>query len=416
MARLAVAELSSDEDIDEAIPPLDEAHNDFWGLPSNPLSIYHTGLAWPLPTGPEASRVPKEARPVRIHAIVAVWYQLGERIYKYFDSRDKVFLLTARHVVSEYDNKPYHKLYHLKERSTVPVQVIHHGDRAIQKTLQDIMDKTDGHQRNVERIVSTLERLGDAFEGEGPKTAARRIILEDNIAKEEASKAALTEFSNHVAGSWFLVRQRILGHVLYAPPISVGTSEGRFTEDWALIELVREKFDWNAFQGNVIHLGKLMSDVNFMAKMYPHAETRAKVKYPVDGLMRLRGFVEHGGLRHPKMLDVNKDECPIVVKNGATTGATLGRATGIESFVREYKKYAISSTFMAVAVYPYSHKDGAFSAGGDSGSVVADANSRIVGMIIGGTGLLETTDVTYVMPSSFLFQRIKKAFPRYRIY
>ena len=68
--------------------PLDEAHNDFWGLPSNPLSIYHTGPAWPLPTGPQAQPIPKEARPVCTHAIVPMWHQLGERIYKHFDSHE----------------------------------------------------------------------------------------------------------------------------------------------------------------------------------------------------------------------------------------------------------------------------------------------------------------------------------------
>jgi hypothetical protein len=31
--------------------PVDEAHNDYYDLPSNPISIFHTGPAWPLPTG-----------------------------------------------------------------------------------------------------------------------------------------------------------------------------------------------------------------------------------------------------------------------------------------------------------------------------------------------------------------------------
>ena len=79
--------------------------------------------------------------------------------------------------------------------------------------------------------------------------------------------------------------------------------------------------------------------------MYPDAETRTNFKYPCGGLMQLRDFVKDGELRHPTMLDANGEYCLIVVKNGATTGVALGRATGIESFVREYKDYAISSTF-----------------------------------------------------------------------
>lgn len=153
-----------------------------------------------------------------------------------------------------------------------------------------------------------------------------------------------------------------------------------------------------------------------MKKMYPHVETCTNFKYPRDGLMQLRDFVKDGELRHPTMLDANGEQCLIVVKNGAATGVTLGRATGIESFVREYKDYAIYSTSMEIAVYPYSHKDGAFSARGDSGSVVGDANSRIVGMLTGGAGQTDSTDVTYVSPYYFLDGRIKKAFPNSYLY
>jgi hypothetical protein len=153
-----------------------------------------------------------------------------------------------------------------------------------------------------------------------------------------------------------------------------------------------------------------------MKKMYPHAETRANFKYPRDGLMQLRDFVKDGELHRPTMLDANGEQCLIVVKNGAATGVTLGRATGIESFVREYKDYGIYSTSMAIAVYPYSHKDGAFSAPGDSGSVIGDTNSHVVGVLTGGAGQTDSTDVTYVLPYYFLDERIKKAFPNSYLY
>ena len=57
-------------------------------------------------------------------------------------------------------------------------------------------------------------------------------------------------------------------------------------------------------------------------------------------------------------------------KNGTTTGITVGRTTGIESFVRQYagKDFTIHSTSMEIAVHSYSPKDKAFSVPGDSGS------------------------------------------------
>jgi len=151
-------------------------------------------------------------------------------------------------------------------------------------------------------------------------------------------------------------------------------------------------------------------------KMYPYAETRTNFKYPLGGLMQLRDFVKDGELHHPTMLNANGEQCLIVIKNSATTGVTLSRATGIESFVCEYKDYTISWTSMEIAVYPYSHKDGAFSTSGDSGSVIGDTNSCIVGMLTSGASQTDSTDITYVSPYYFLNECIKKAFYNFYLY
>jgi len=154
-----------------------------------------------------------------------------------------------------------------------------------------------------------------------------------------------------------------------------------------------------------------------MEKMYPHAETRAKFEYPPDGLMHFQDFVKADELRNPTTVDENGEECLIVVKNGTNTGVTLGRATGIVSFLRDYNEYgAICSTSVEIPVYAYSHKDGAFSNCGDSGSVICDGKSRIFGMLTGCTGQNDITDVTYVTPYYFMNDRIKKAFPNSYFY
>ena len=116
------------------------------------------------------------------------------------------------------------------------------------------------------------------------------------------------------------------------------------------------------------------------------------------------------------MLDENGEECLIVVKNGNTTGVTIGRATGIESFVREYDEHDIRSRSMQLTIYPSSHKDGAFSAPGDSGSVIADANGRIFGILTGGAGRKDSTDVTYAAPYYWVEERIMSAFPDSYLY
>jgi hypothetical protein len=136
--------------------------------------------------------------------------------------------------------------------------------------------------------------------------------------------------------------------------------------------------------------------------MHPCSEGRSSFRYPVGGLLPVKGVVPEDEIRHPKQPDEHGDECLLVIKNGNTTGTTIGRATGIESFVRDYNEYGIQGMSMGIAVYPYGHKDGAFSAAGDSGAIVVDGQGRIVGMLTGGAGTTESTDVNYVTPYFWL--------------
>jgi len=63
----------SDLDLSKDVPrdiPSQSYHgavSDFYGLPTNPICIYRTGDEWPVPQGPEAQRVPREARPIFNH-------------------------------------------------------------------------------------------------------------------------------------------------------------------------------------------------------------------------------------------------------------------------------------------------------------------------------------------------------------
>ncbi|EKM48354.1 uncharacterized protein PHACADRAFT_202926 [Phanerochaete carnosa HHB-10118-sp] len=71
--------------------------------------------------------------------------------------------------------------------------------------------------------------------------------------------------------------------------------------------------------------------------------------------------------------DENGEECIIVIKNGNT----------------------ISVTF---AIYLHSQKDGAFSAPGNSGSIITNTKSCIVGMIASSASQMGSIDITYALP------------------
>lgn len=103
------------------------------------------------------------------------------------------------------------------------------------------------------------------------------------------------------------------------------------------------------------------------------------------------------------MLDADGGPCLIVFKNGATTGTTIGRANNVSSYTRTYFKGQPLESREWPVVSTDKHS-GPFSAKGDSGSCVADAFKRVGGILTGGAGVTEISDVTYVTPISFIMK------------
>jgi hypothetical protein len=133
--------------------------------------------------------------------------------------------------------------------------------------------------------------------------------------------------------------------------------------------------------------------------------------YPQDGLLQAYGVVQEDKIRDPQHLDIHGEKCLLVVKNGSTTGTTIGRANGLESFIRIYDDYGIEHTSIEIAVLPYDKKHGKFSDAGDSGSIVLARNGGIVGILTGGAGPTNETDITYITPYWWIEQQIKAKYP-----
>lgn len=111
------------------------------------------------------------------------------------------------------------------------------------------------------------------------------------------------------------------------------------------------------------------------------------------------------------MLDRNGPPCITVLKRGRSTNLTVGRATTFVSYTRKYFSEDDVAVSKEWAVIPLNHQSGVFSAKGDSGSVVVHGLERIAGMITGGSGATETSDVTFVTPIDFIMEIIHKYKP-----
>jgi hypothetical protein len=150
--------------------------------------------------------------------------------------------------------------------------------------------------------------------------------------------------------------------------------------------------------------------------MFPQPEDQADYEYPEDSLLQAFGVIQADKIHNPKQLDANGEQCLLVVKNGLTMGTTISRVTGMESFTRTFNEYGIKETSMEIAVLPYGNAIGPFSTPGDSGSIVLDRNGHILGMLNGGAGSTNRTDVTYLTPYWYIEAEIRRHFPNSFLY
>ena len=151
--------------------------------------------------------------------------------------------------------------------------------------------------------------------------------------------------------------------------------------------------------------------------MRPCSDTPTTFEYPDDRLLKLQDPMQEDHMCNPDMLDHNGEPCLLVIKNGNSTGVTIGRATGIFSFVRQHFENGTHVSSTEWAILPYDHKSGVFSAPGDSGSIIADGRGRIGGILTSGSGETESSDITYATPLFWLFPRIKgNGFPDAHLY
>jgi len=79
-------------------------------------------------------------------------------------------------------------------------------------------------------------------------------IETQNLLQEEEAMEQLGVFLDQVNKDWRKLDNRIFGHILRSPPITLGVGERRFTEDWGLFQVNRAKLG-DGFWGNTMDVG-----------------------------------------------------------------------------------------------------------------------------------------------------------------
>ncbi|KAI5999758.1 hypothetical protein F5J12DRAFT_784536 [Pisolithus orientalis] len=168
--------------------------------------------------------------------------------------------------------------------------------------------------------------------------------------------------------------QRVIGHVVWSPAITVGTTPHGFAKDVRVVELEKAIFCLT-FKENVIDL------VQF------------GFKHPAERLLVLRDSLVEDCMRHPKTKDHDGENSLYVPKRSLTPLTTIGRATGCFS-------YRLRRVFQGRRLR------------GDDRL----RHGEFGGLLTGGSGRTDSSDITYATPMFWLWLIIKAEFSNANLY
>ncbi|CAA7258758.1 unnamed protein product [Cyclocybe aegerita] len=201
--------------------------------------------------------------------------------------------------------------------------------------------------KEVISTIALVEGGGSRAEQSGLELLEAQEQLTKTRTKIDALKAHFVTVK-----MWNKAKDRVIGHVVWAPPISVTTPP---------------------HQRNVLSLGPEISPANFKKLMYDRFDAPHEFVYPPEGLFKL-------------------DPIRRVIKRGYTT---MG---GLSGFLSQVRRYFATGNIDSV------------------GSVIIDSLGRFVALLTGGTGKTDSSDITFGTPMHWLWLLILARFDGANLY
>ncbi|KAG8736674.1 hypothetical protein FRC10_009052 [Ceratobasidium sp. 414] len=325
---------------------------------------------------------------------------------------DDILALTAAHVARPppvYRNTGLSHTVSDRHRE----EVVALGSKAYADATTNIMSRIGTlHEIIVssEKRISRLQRRQGEGTGDPVAVAAALLGAQREVEMATENIGQLDRLHTEVTKFMTGPVQRRIGSVLHADPIGVSSEPGGFTVDWAVIKLDEDAFNLAEFKGNKVYIGGRIDEQEYRDLMFPNRADRAGYEYPKDGLLQIHGVVPESEICQPQQLNANGENAMPVIKNGLTTGTTVGWVNGLKSLVRYYGDYNLEFTALEITIIPYGGR-GAFSDQGDSGAAILDGKGRIVAILNGGGGTADKTDVTFGTAWYELEPLIKRTLP-----
>ena len=295
-------------------------------------------------------------------------------LYLQVEGKDSYFALTCRHLV--WDSKTGEVGGYKRNNTSQPaVRMLQPGSGTIESEME-----------RLERCLEYWVKPDECHEkGEA--------ILESLLKRQKFLK----EFQKP--------EDRVIGHV-YASPSQSIDQELRWTRDWALIELDKDKYV--ATPNNMVYLGAAALNKEPRWLLYGHNPLMCKyLALPYDRFIKLQDFIPIEEMKNPSMKDMNGDPCLLVAKRGRTTDLTWGLANEVMSVVRWYD-HAVPSYEWCILASEKEHPRSQFSEHGDSGSAIFDIKGRVGGILTGGCGQAGLTDTTYATPFEWIMSDMER--------
>ena len=168
---------------------------------------------------------------------------------------DNVLGLSCRHVLI---GPKEANLAYVSHPSGPSKDVFLLGKRALTNLVGSIKLRIGRHGIAAERWRRQIKGFEEREKGinaaDVEKAKEARMETQGLLDKADNAMEALGILLNQVNKDWKKLGNRVLGHILRSPPISLGVGEQRFTEDWGIFRIDRAKLG-NGFQGNKIDLG-----------------------------------------------------------------------------------------------------------------------------------------------------------------
>ncbi|PWW72996.1 hypothetical protein C7212DRAFT_354227 [Tuber magnatum] len=328
------------------------------------------------------------------------------------NDNDDIIAITAAHVAHP---PPLHRKTGISAPNGTRYreEIIALGSKAYNDAITDIMSRIGTLHEINDSLQSKIRRLGEVTpEGEGDAEAVAESLLktERQVEDTKSNINHLDHIHSEVTKLTSTPQQRSVGFVLYASPVGPADGPNGCTLDWAAIQLSRDAFDWAKFKGNKVYIGGNIKEEEYGNLMFPNHKDRASYRYPPDGLLQVLDVVLKSEIQQPNQRNAHGDNAMPVIKNGLTTGTTVGWVNGLESLVRYYPDYDLEFTAFETTILSYGGR-GAFSDQGDSGALILDRGGRIVAMLTGGGGSTDESDVTFGTAWYELESHIRKALP-----